>query len=267
MPSQYSHSILQCEPGVFCCRAGYDPTNCCNDTSATFNTSHISTPLPPNGSEVSTTYEGGSSGSPSTCSADHSATIAGAVGGVLNLVLIASLLGLFLLARQRSRLQHELRNGQILQHEPQQSALYNTPLVRQHRCQRRSRASVVHPVQLRHIQCQKGISLTRDHTRWTERTSHMRWQVCPSCRDDGMLLSRWQDSPAGKRASVTRMHEPRPAGGRCIVQDLEMKITTSMGFFSLSPRHWVPTHISWPTQTSITVESAGHCCCWLRSCP
>jgi hypothetical protein len=107
MPQQYSWSVLQCNPGVFCCRAGYDKSNCCNDTSALVNTSHIGTLLLPGGKEVNTTYVAPASSSCPSPSPSAGA-VGGAVGGVLGAALLVALTTIILLLRHRKALTHDL---------------------------------------------------------------------------------------------------------------------------------------------------------------
>jgi hypothetical protein len=102
VPAQYSFNVLQCNPGTFCCRASYDKKNCCNDTNAIIQTSHIGTLLLPSGAEVNTTYSPPSSPSSKTAKAACStAAVGGALGAVLAAVLIGAAVALFFLLSKR----------------------------------------------------------------------------------------------------------------------------------------------------------------------
>jgi hypothetical protein len=109
MPLQYSWNVLQCNPGVFCCRPAYEKSNCCNDTSALVNTSHIGTLLLPDGEEVNTTYVAPASSScPSRSRFPSAGAVGGAVGGVLGTALLVALTTIILLLRRRKALTHDL---------------------------------------------------------------------------------------------------------------------------------------------------------------
>jgi hypothetical protein len=109
MPLQYSWNVLQCNPGVFCCRASYDKSNCCNDTSALVNTSHIGTLLLPGGKEVNTTYVAPASSSrPSLPPSPSAGAVGGVVGGVLGAALLVAITAIILLLRRHKVLTHAL---------------------------------------------------------------------------------------------------------------------------------------------------------------
>jgi uncharacterized protein HemX len=113
VPAQYSFSVLQCNPGTFCCRAGYDKTNCCNNTDALVQTSHIGTLLLPDGAEVNTTYSSPSNSSPNTAKATCStAAVGGALGAVLAAVLIGAAVALFFLLNKRKAMKKSLAEVQ-----------------------------------------------------------------------------------------------------------------------------------------------------------
>jgi hypothetical protein len=112
VPAQYSFNVLQCNPGTFCCRAGYDKKNCCNDTDALVQTSHIGTLLLPSGAEVNTTYIP-SSNSPNTVKATCStAAVGGALGAILAAVLIGAAVALFFLLNKRKAMEKSLAEVQ-----------------------------------------------------------------------------------------------------------------------------------------------------------
>ena len=125
MGNQYSWSVLQCEPGVFCCRAASDNTNCCGDNSTTISTSHIGNLLLPGSTQaINTTYNATndtpgtsnssascnstSASSPAQCPADNSAVVGGAVGGVLGAALIGALVALAFMMRSRKHYKSDL---------------------------------------------------------------------------------------------------------------------------------------------------------------
>lgn len=140
--NQYSWSVLQCEPGKFCCRAAYDTENCCNNNQSVISTSHIgSLLLPGSTSVVNTTYNAaagthtttnGSSSDNSTCAsssastsssnstlidrsqcpADHSATVGGAVGGILGAALIGAIVALVFALQSRKHAKNDLGTTQ-----------------------------------------------------------------------------------------------------------------------------------------------------------
>lgn len=139
MGNQYSWSVLQCEPGKFCCRAASDTDNCCNNNQSIISTSHIGSLLLPGSTTlINTTYNtttGSASSSSvsssenSTCStnssntplssnsalidrsqcpADKSATVGGAVGGVLGAALVGAIVALIFSLRSRKQTQNDL---------------------------------------------------------------------------------------------------------------------------------------------------------------
>ncbi|KAK5946281.1 hypothetical protein PMZ80_000423 [Knufia obscura] len=132
MGNQYSWSVLQCEPGKFCCRAGSDTENCCGDNSSMISTSHIGNLLLPGSTAaINTTFNfttdapaaASGSSSNSTCSssantvfdkslcpADNSATVGGAVGGILGAGLIGALVALAFALRSRKHFRSDLAN-------------------------------------------------------------------------------------------------------------------------------------------------------------
>ena len=113
MPAQYSFNVLQCNPGTFCCRASSDKTNCCNDTNALIQTSHIGTLLLPSGAEVNTTYSPQSDSSSNTAKTTCStAAVGGALGAVLAAVLIGTAVALFFLLKQRTAMKKSLTEAQ-----------------------------------------------------------------------------------------------------------------------------------------------------------
>jgi hypothetical protein len=113
VPAQYSFNVLQCNPGTFCCRASYDKTNCCNDTSAIIETSHIGTLLLPSGAEVNTTYSPPSNSSSNTAKATCStAAVGGALSAVLGAVLIGAAVALFFSLNKRKAIQKSLAEVQ-----------------------------------------------------------------------------------------------------------------------------------------------------------
>ena len=113
MPLQSNFNILQCNPGTFCCRAGSDKKNCCNNTDAVFQTSHIGNLLLPSGVEVNTTYSPPSNSSSNTAKATCSAAaVGGALGGVLAAVLIGTAVALFFLLKQRKTMKKSLAEAQ-----------------------------------------------------------------------------------------------------------------------------------------------------------
>jgi uncharacterized protein HemX len=134
VPAQYSFNVLQCNPGTFCCRAGYDKKNCCNDTNAIVQTSHIGTLLLPSGAEVNTTYTPPSNSSPSTTKATCStAAVGGALGAILAAVLIGAAVALFFLLNKRKAMEKSLaevqgqRDAAIEQVKQQPKMDYFTP--------------------------------------------------------------------------------------------------------------------------------------------
>lgn len=137
--NQYSWSVLQCEPGKFCCRAASDTENCCNNNQSIISTSHIgSLLLPGSTAAVNTTFNATadaptttnvSSSDNSTCAstpsnvssstnatlidrsqcpADKSATVGGAVGGILGAALIGAIVALVFALRGRKQAQNDL---------------------------------------------------------------------------------------------------------------------------------------------------------------
>jgi hypothetical protein len=113
VPAQYSFNVLQCNPGTFCCRAAYDKKNCCNNTNAIIQTSHIGTLLLPSGAEVNTTYSPPSNSSPKTAKATCStAAVGGALGAVLAAVLIGAAVALFFLLNKRKAIKKSLAEAQ-----------------------------------------------------------------------------------------------------------------------------------------------------------
>jgi hypothetical protein len=111
--------LLPSNPGVFCCRAGYDTSNCCNDTSALFKTSHIGSLLLPDGQTINTTF---TADEISSCSANHTAAVGGALGGILAAVIIGFTILLFFVLRQRRDLRRSLqseKDARIADHQQQ----------------------------------------------------------------------------------------------------------------------------------------------------
>ena len=129
--NQYSWSVLQCEPGKFCCRAGSDTDNCCGNNASMISTSHIGNLLLPGStSAINTTFNfttsapsaaSGSAEANTTCSSnstslyggdqcptDNSATVGGAVGGVLGAALIGALVALAFALRSRKHYRSDL---------------------------------------------------------------------------------------------------------------------------------------------------------------
>lgn len=129
--NQYSWSVLQCEPGKFCCRAASDNENCCGNNASMISTSHIGNLLVPGStSAINTTFNftteapaatDSSSSANTTCSsnsasafdsalcpADNSATVGGAVGGVLGAALIGALVALAFALRSRKQYRSDL---------------------------------------------------------------------------------------------------------------------------------------------------------------
>ena len=113
VPAQYNFNVLQCNPGTFCCRAGYDKKNCCNNTNAIVQTSHIGALLLPSGAEVNTTYSPPSNPSPNTVKATCStAAVGGALGAVLGAVLIGTAVALFFLLNKQKAMKKSLAEAQ-----------------------------------------------------------------------------------------------------------------------------------------------------------
>jgi hypothetical protein len=113
VPAQYNFNVLQCNPGTFCCRAGYDKKNCCNNTDALIQTSHIGTLLLPSGAEVNTTYIPASNSSPNTVKATCStAAVGGALGAILAAVLIGTAAALFFLLNKGKVMKKSLAEAQ-----------------------------------------------------------------------------------------------------------------------------------------------------------
>jgi hypothetical protein len=111
--------LLPSNPGVFCCRAGYDTSNCCNDTSALFNTSHKSSLLLPDGQTVNATFTGDEI---SSYSANHTAAVDGTLGGILAAVIIGFAISLFFVLRQTRDLRRSLQSekeARIADHQQQ----------------------------------------------------------------------------------------------------------------------------------------------------
>ncbi|KAK4943510.1 hypothetical protein LTR10_017001 [Elasticomyces elasticus] len=106
MPTGYSYSVLQCNAnnGSFCCRAGGDETNCCNDTASSFQADVTigQILLPGTNETVNTTY----STVIQNPSKDNTAVVGGVLGGVLGAALMASLLALWYILRSRRSLKH-----------------------------------------------------------------------------------------------------------------------------------------------------------------
>lgn len=129
--NQYSWSVLQCEPGKFCCRAASDDENCCGKNETIISTSHIGNLLLPGASQaINTTYNattGQSSSSSATngsvctsesnstaCPVDHSATVGGAVGGALGAALIGAFVALAFALRSRNHYKSDLLGTQAV---------------------------------------------------------------------------------------------------------------------------------------------------------
>jgi len=121
--NQYSWSVLQCQPGQFCCRAASDTTNCCNNNATIITTSHIGNLLLPGSTAaINTTYNftgtpaaTGNTTSNSTCSAlhcpaNHTATVSGVLGGILGAALIGALIALAFALRSRQHYRSDLGN-------------------------------------------------------------------------------------------------------------------------------------------------------------
>lgn len=131
MGNQYSWSVLQCEPGKFCCRAASDTKNCCDNNQTIISTSHIGNLLLPGSSQtINTTYNSTTSASSSgsntnnttcasgsgseVCPVDHSAVVGGAVGGALGAVLIGAFIALAFALRSRRRYKSDFLSTQAV---------------------------------------------------------------------------------------------------------------------------------------------------------
>ncbi|KAI1625160.1 hypothetical protein EDD37DRAFT_379434 [Exophiala viscosa] len=168
MPTGYSYNVLQCNAnnGSFCCRAGGDETNCCNDTASSFQADvTIGQILLPGTSEtVNTTY----STIIQTPSKDKTAVVGGVLGAVLGAALIASLLALWYLMRSRKSLKYSYislqneRDTALQQGASEKAALQHQ--IEQQQLQYQQ-------YQQQHFQCsltrQKSLR-SRDRSRWMQ---------------------------------------------------------------------------------------------------
>lgn len=152
-----SWNVLQCNKGVYCCRAATDTTNCCSNSSAVISTD-IGTIMLPTAtatttvgtgtaaatvtvtavsgaaSEQTTAGSGTGNGTvESTCPADKSAVVGGAVGGALGAALLASLGALaFMVVRRRKddnipAYPAQVQGSSMVQHSPGFLEYYSKP--------------------------------------------------------------------------------------------------------------------------------------------
>lgn len=99
-------NVLQCKPGVYCCRADKDDANCCSNTTVlltttigtllvsatnTANTTDAETVTVTSAATAGITQSGNDTAAVAACPKNNSAIIGGAVGGTLGLALLASL--------------------------------------------------------------------------------------------------------------------------------------------------------------------------------
>lgn len=118
-------NVLQCSPGIYCCRAATDDTNCCSNTtalittdigtllaSATTDTASTTGAATVTGATVTgtssvtagITQSATDTAAVAECPKDNSAVVGGAVGGALGLALLASLGALgFMIKRWKDR--------------------------------------------------------------------------------------------------------------------------------------------------------------------